>query len=268
MLEAVPACELVRHGDTSKTDRGIWMDDAGDLRFVARFNDQRGDYSGLFLAVRALAATVIALEAERDEARHDADLLATYVGRALVTASLSPGESLIDPPAHILISTVDRLRRERDETRARVDQLMVQLGACATATQAGPEKCQPGDYGWSPAYAEVVALRVERDRLRALLANSEAVFAGALSPLDRLATPAPAPAPAWRWERIGAYCYDLVTPSGNMRATVHLKGTCWRPYIPGHGRCALANDLRAAVAALRAVLGADVPEITSDKETP
>jgi len=45
--------------------------------------------------------------------------LAHNVGAALVAASLAPGESLADPPAHAIVSAVDRLRRERDEARNR-----------------------------------------------------------------------------------------------------------------------------------------------------
>lgn len=39
-------------------------------------------------------------------------------------------------------------------------------------------------------------------------------------------------------------------------------GDCWRPYVNGR-RCTLADDLPAAVAIVRAVLGVDVPGVPS-----
>lgn len=67
----------------------------------------------------------------------------------------------------------------------------------------------------------------------------------------------------WTWTPVGSglNCWDLTTPSGNIRAVIEREGDGWRPYIPGRGRCTWADDIPAALAIVRAILGADVPEV-------
>ena len=69
---------------------------------------------------------------------------------------------------------------------------------------------------------------------------------------------------AWRWVRIKAGAYDL-SADGRWRASIHVEGDGWRPYITGHGRCTYADDLPAALATLRARLGAGVPDLNIEE---
>ena len=52
------------------------------------------------------------------------------------------------------------------------ERTQVQLAGCAVAAQGGSPKAKPGDYGWSPAYADVERLRANYDAL--LKANEAA----------------------------------------------------------------------------------------------
>lgn len=45
-----------------------------------------------------------------------------------------------------------------------VDQLRVQLAGCSVAANGGTrDPAKPGDYGWSPAYQDVLDLRIRSD---------------------------------------------------------------------------------------------------------
>jgi hypothetical protein len=74
-----------------------------------------------------LAETVIALEAERDEARADLDVLSRAVGQALIAASLQAGETLSAPIPHAIVSTVTRLRAEALGQRAEIARLRAEI---------------------------------------------------------------------------------------------------------------------------------------------
>ena len=62
---------------------------------------------------------------------------------------------------------LETLERERDEARLEAEQLQVQLAGCgAAALGATDNPAKPGDYGYSAAYRDVLALRMEYDALR------------------------------------------------------------------------------------------------------
>lgn len=58
--------------------------------------------------------------------------------------------------------------RDAARHRARAAQAEVQLAGCSVAARGavdGDQACHRGDYGWSPAYADVVRLRRRYDAL-------------------------------------------------------------------------------------------------------
>ena len=55
---------------------------------------------------------------------------------------------------------------KRRSYKAEVEQLQVQLAGCTTAALGWNQKpAKRGDYGWSPAYQDVLNLRRNFDRL-------------------------------------------------------------------------------------------------------
>lgn len=56
----------------------------------------------------------------------------------------------------------------------RIEHLEVQLAGCACAAKGLGRAAEEGDYGWSPAYQDVVDLRLEVERLRKRVARMEA----------------------------------------------------------------------------------------------
>ena len=101
LLLSVPTCALVeRPGAIGR--RQLWMDDAGDLRFVADINCNHGDYRALFAAAPDLAATVIALSEERDRLR---DVLACERGESAPEGWewLSDNETWAKPGAEVFV---------------------------------------------------------------------------------------------------------------------------------------------------------------------
>lgn len=67
-LAAVPGLPLVAHREGR--DLGVWMDDHGDLRHVARCNDQHGDYTTLFASAPTdIAALVAEVKRLREQER-------------------------------------------------------------------------------------------------------------------------------------------------------------------------------------------------------
>ena len=64
------------------------------------------------------------------------------------------------------------------------EQLTVQLAGCSVAALGGAETAKPGDYGWSPAYQDVLDLRLKYDETRAKLEASYSARDLALSARD------------------------------------------------------------------------------------
>ena len=108
-------------------------------------------------ATNAYATTLFPNEcveavAEVERLRADLDALARTVGQAVVASSLAPGETLIDPIPHIIVSTVTRLRAEALGQRAEASYLR----ACVPPTR-------PTDYGHE-AWTETVRDAVDAER--------------------------------------------------------------------------------------------------------
>lgn len=69
------------------------------------------------------------------------------------------------------LRTIHEQQKENEKLSTEVEQLRVQLAGCAVAAQGGtdPEQSQvakKGDYGWSPAYQDVLELRRKYDELK------------------------------------------------------------------------------------------------------
>jgi len=96
----------------------------------------------------------------------------------------------------------------------------------------------------------------------ALLQAADAIreLAAALEEVEGKSAPKPE-AGAWRWVYCAEYHgYDLTTPDGTIPAFILAESDGYRPYIGNH-RCTYADDLPAALAILRAKLGAGVPDL-------
>lgn len=59
---------------------------------------------------------------------------------------------------------MDRVRDALKSTQAEVEQLRVQLAGCSVAALGGTnDPAKKGDWGWSPAYQDVLDLRLKYD---------------------------------------------------------------------------------------------------------
>lgn len=91
----------------------------------------------------------------------------------------------------IVLALLERLR----VANAEANQLRVQLAGCGVAALDGStdQEAELGDYGWSPVYADVLALRRKMDAARALVNEMDDLRK--LASLAKAATPGP-----WTWD--------------------------------------------------------------------
>lgn len=61
--------------------------------------------------------------------------------------------------------SVPQLLAKVRELEEEVEQLRVQLAGCSVAALGGKDDLQPGDYGWSASYSDVVVLRKRMEEL-------------------------------------------------------------------------------------------------------
>lgn len=64
------------------------------------------------------------------------------------------------------MSIVDDLERRVAHMERDLEEMRIQLAGCRIAAEGGiTNPAKPSDYGWSPAYAAVLTLRVEYEKL-------------------------------------------------------------------------------------------------------
>jgi hypothetical protein len=120
---------------------------------------------------------------------------------------------------------------------------------------------------WSSAVEDVRHLREDYDEVCADMTVEKARDAALArvreleAEVAALRGPVPKPEAApWRWVRSAEGVYDLATPDGRVYAVIEVEGDGFRPY-PNGTRGTYADDLPAALAILRAKLGAGVPDL-------
>lgn len=87
--DSVPVCPLlVRSRDARNASAEVWMDDAGDLRAVARVNENWGSYADLFAAsvtdIPQLVAYARRLEGEKGASREEGRRAGLEEARAIL----------------------------------------------------------------------------------------------------------------------------------------------------------------------------------------
>lgn len=161
-IAATPDLPLVAHDETPPRGRAqIWMDDHGDLRWVAECNQQHGDYRALFARARddlsalireidallarnaeleeALHGAKVALRNARARGDHLAEREAAFIEALQQVGGVADGGKYRSDCA----SAVRRIARERDAGDARVGELAHVLRTLATATRTWDGRLPP-----------------------------------------------------------------------------------------------------------------------------
>lgn len=161
-IAATPDLPLVAHDETPPRGRAqIWMDDHGDLRWVAECNQQHGDYRALFARARDdlsalireidallahnaqltedLRGAKVALRNAQARGEHFAEREAAFIAALQQAGGVADGGQYRSDCA----SAVHRIAEERDAAATRAGELERALRALAAATRTWDGRLSP-----------------------------------------------------------------------------------------------------------------------------